>query len=84
MSTKLTLTINKETITKAKKYAKANNQSLSDIVESYLNFLTKEDIEGSKEELQPVVKSLKGSFKMPKKEMNYQEELRNRREEKYL
>ncbi|MGB3585190.1 MAG: DUF6364 family protein [Tunicatimonas sp.] len=40
MSTKLMLTLDKEIIEKAKRYAKHSNQSLSDLVESYLEKLT--------------------------------------------
>jgi len=35
------------------------------------------------DKLSPIVKSLKGSFKMPK-DMDYKKELRSRLEEKYL
>jgi uncharacterized protein (DUF3820 family) len=43
MNTKLTLTIEKTIIEKAKKYAKVNGRSLSDMVENYLKAITKED-----------------------------------------
>ena len=36
MNTKLTLTIEKEIIERAKDYAKEKNRSLSDIIENYL------------------------------------------------
>ena len=36
MNTKLTLSLNKEVIQKAKKYAKAQNVSLSSLIENYL------------------------------------------------
>ncbi|MEJ4086802.1 DUF6364 family protein [Galbibacter orientalis] len=83
MNTKLTLTLEKEIIQKAKKYAKDKNRSLSDIIENYLKILTKEEKANKSTKLNPVVKSLKGSFKMPKN-MDYKKELRNRLEEKYL
>ncbi|QTY27497.1 DUF6364 family protein [Flavobacterium sp. CS20] len=82
MNTKLTLTIEQETIQKAKKYAKDKNRSLSNIIENYLKILTKEKIKEPKK-INPVVKSLKGSFKIPKN-MDYKKELRNRLEKKYL
>ena len=41
MNTKLTLTLEKEIIQKAKKYAKDKNRSLSDIIENYLKILNK-------------------------------------------
>lgn len=83
MNTKLTLTIEQEIIQKAKEYAKAKNRSLSDIIENYLKMLTKVEKAKESDNLNPIVKSLKGSFKMPKN-MNYKKELRNRLEEKYL
>lgn len=83
MNTKLTLTIEQEVILKAKKYAKDKNRSLSDIIENYLKNLTKEEKAKELKKLNPVVKSLKGSFKMPKN-MDYKKELRNRLKEKYL
>ena len=83
MSTKLTLTIEKEIIEKAKIYAKDKNRSLSDLIENYLKMLTKEEKVIQPEKLSPVVKSLKGSFKMPEN-MDYKKELRNRLDEKYL
>lgn len=83
MNTKLTLTIEQEIIQRAKEYAKGKNRSLSDIIENYLKTLTKEEKAKGSEKLNPVVKSLKGSFKMPKK-MDYKKELRKRIEEKYL
>lgn len=43
MNTKLTLTIEREIIEKAKNYAKAKNRSLSDIIENYLKLLTQEE-----------------------------------------
>ena len=82
MNTKLTLTIEQEIIKRAKDYAKEKNRSLSDIIENYLKVLTKEEQKQKNKKLNPVVKSLKGSFKMPKN-MDYKKELRNRLEEKY-
>lgn len=83
MNTKLTLTIEQEIIKRAKNYAKETNRSLSNIIENYLKTLTKEDTRQQTKELNPVVKSLKGSFKMPKN-LDYKKELKNRLEEKYL
>ena len=82
MNTKLTLTIEQEIIKRAKDYAKEKNRSLSDIIENYLKVLTKEEQKQKDKKLNPIVKSLKGSFKMPKN-MDYKKELRNRLEEKY-
>lgn len=84
MNTKLTLTIEQKIIKRAKEYAKDKNRSLSDIVENYLKTLTKVEQKEKAKKLNPIVKSLKGSFKMPKKDMDYKKELRSRLEKKYL
>lgn len=84
MNTKLTLTIEQEIIKRAKEYAKKKNRSLSDIIETYLKILTKEESQAKTEKYNPIVKSLRGSFKIPKKDMDYKAELRNRLEDKYL
>ena len=83
MNTKLTLTIEQEIIKRAKEYAKNKNRSLSDIIENYLKILTKEEQREKAKKLNPIVKSLKGSFKIPKKDMDYKKELRNQLEKKY-
>ena len=83
MNTKLTLTIKQDVIQKAKKYAKNKNRSLSDLIENYLKSLTQEEPIEKKKTLSPIVKSLKGSFKMPAN-FDYKEELRKGLEEKYL
>lgn len=83
MNTKLTLTIEREIIERAKNYAKGKNRSLSDIIENYLKILTKEERNNKRKKLNPDVESLKGSFKMPK-DMDYKKELKDRLEKKYL
>ena len=83
MNTKLTLTIEREIIERAKNYAKEKNRSLSDIIENYLKILTKEEQNNDGKTLNPAVESLKGSFKMPKN-MDYKKELQDRLEKKYL
>jgi predicted CopG family antitoxin len=82
MNTKLTLTIQKDIIERAKSYAKDKNRSLSDLIENYLKSLTDKDEQRDEQELDPIVQSLKGSFKMPK-DMDYKKELRERLEKKY-
>ncbi len=42
MNTKLTLTLEKEVIEKAKKYASENGRSLSEMVENYFKLLVRE------------------------------------------
>jgi len=83
MNTKLTLTIEQEIIKRAKSYAKKKNRSLSDIIENYLKTLTKEEQKQKENNLSPIVKSLKGSFKMAKN-LDYKKELQKRLEKKYL
>ena len=81
MNTKLTLTIEQAVIERAKSYAKEKGRSLSDIIENYLKVITKE--ERTEEELSPLIKSLRGSFKMPKS-FDYKKELSKGLSEKYL
>ncbi|MEB2782406.1 DUF6364 family protein [Algoriphagus sp. C2-6-M1] len=83
MNTKLTLTIERDVIQKAKEYAKEKNRSLSDIIENYLKSLTQENREENKSKLTPIVKSLKGSFKIPE-DFDYKEELKKILQEKHL
>ena len=82
MSTKLTLTVEKSVIEKAKTYAKKEGRSLSEIIENYLKAITAES-EKDEIELSPIVKSLKGSFKMPKN-FDYKKELTDALTEKYM
>lgn len=82
MNTKLTLTIEKSIIEKAKKHASAKGRSLSDLIENYLKVITKED-QIKDFELTPVVKSLKGSFKAPKN-FDYKKELSKSLAKKHL
>ena len=62
MTTKLTLTVEKSVIEKAKKYAKGTQRSLSEIVQKYLESLVEES---DKSELSPKIKNLAGSLKLP-------------------
>ena len=81
MNTKLTLTIEQNTIEKTKSYAKEKGRSLSEIIENYLKVITSE--QKSEEELSPLIKSLQGSFKAPKS-FDYKEELSKGLSDKYL
>jgi hypothetical protein len=65
MTTKLTLTLDDQVIQKAKRYAKAKGQSVSELVESYFKSIAAQE-NASADELTPTVKSLMGSFKAPK------------------
>jgi Family of unknown function (DUF6364) len=63
MTTKLTLSIDKEVIAQSKRYAAAQNRSLSELIESYLRAITSE--EGKNIKVTDKVSSLRGSFKVP-------------------
>lgn len=72
MTTKLTLTVEKDIIESAKIYAKQNGRSLSPLIENYLNALVQK--ENPKDDLSPKVKELMGSIKLPK-DFDYEKEL---------
>jgi hypothetical protein len=82
MNTKLTLTIEKSVIMKAKLYAKSRGRSLSDIIENYLQMITHDNWEPDIETT-PLVKSLKGSFNAPA-DLDYKEQLSRGLSDKYL
>ena len=82
MSTKLTLTIDKSVIEKAKKYARYKERSLSDLIENYLKLLTNQETI-TEEKLSPTLQSLKGAFKMPK-DFDYKKDLTEELSKKYL
>jgi hypothetical protein len=80
MNTKLTLSIDNDVITKAKRYAKNTGRSLSDLIENYLKTITSSD----KDEfsISPKVKALLGSIKVPE-DFDYKTELSDIISEKY-
>jgi hypothetical protein len=80
MSTKLTLTVEKSVIERAKSYAKHTGRSLSELVESYLETITKE---GGEEQLSPKLKKIVGAVKLPKN-FDEKKELRAYLEKKHL
>lgn len=82
MNTKLTLTIEENVIHKAKVYASATGDSLSNLVENYLKAVTKHAAISDKHELTPLVKSLKGSFTAPT-DFDYKKELQKELAKKY-
>jgi len=82
MNAKLTLTIEQSVIEKAKVYAKNRGRSLSDVIESYLKIVAREE-EISGENITPSVKSLQGTFKAPKN-FDYKDELTKKLSSKYL
>ena len=82
MNTKLTLTMDDKVILKAKRFARSENRSLSDIVENYLKMITRENIDPNTR-ITPIVKSLKGSFKQAG-DIDYRQELSSGLSDKYL
>lgn len=66
MKEKRTLSIDKETISRSKKYAKAYNKSLSSLVENYLETLSDSDHEDDwKPKQGSVVEKLSGAVLWP-------------------
>ena len=82
MNTKLTLTLKASVIEQAKEYAKLKGRSLSDIVENYLLVITRDELK-FETDIEPITKSLKGSFKAPA-DFDYKKELEKGLSEKYL
>ena len=82
MNTKLTLTIDKEIIEQAKKYAAEKGRSLSDMVENYFKFLTESKLEEKSETLSPRVKRLRGILKV-RSDFDYKKILDEERIKKY-
>jgi hypothetical protein len=82
MNTKLTLTIEKEVIKSAKTYAKEKGQSLSEMVENYFKFLTKERSEIENTRLSPKVQKLRGIIKA-NEDLDYKQILSEELEKKY-
>jgi hypothetical protein len=80
MNTKLTLSIDKQVITKAKRYAKNSGRSLSDLIENYLKNITSSEKDDFN--ISPKVKALMGTFKATK-DFDYKTELSKMLSEKY-
>ncbi|MEO1010924.1 MAG: DUF6364 family protein [Bacteroidota bacterium] len=84
MNTKLTLSVEKEVIRRAKQYAKEQGRSLSNIVEEYLKSVsTKYDMKDG-DRLDPIVNELWGSVKLPNSDKAYKELLEDALIKKYL
>jgi hypothetical protein len=81
MTTKLTLTVEKEVIELAKAYANKKGRSLSDLIESYLKTLVQKD-NNNNNDLSPNVKRLLGAVKAPKG-FDYKKELESVLSKKY-
>ena len=80
MTTKLTLTVEKTIIERAKSYAKKTGRSLSELIESYLENITEENYNS---DLSPKLRKLIGSVKLPE-DFNEEKELRSAVEKKHL
>jgi formiminotetrahydrofolate cyclodeaminase len=80
MTTKLTLTVEKSIIERAKSYAKNTGRSLSELIENYLETITQESGE---ERLSPKLNKIVGSVKLPKN-FDQEKELRAYFESKHL
>lgn len=80
MTTKLTLTVEKSIIERAKVYAKNTGRSLSEIIENYLETITQEN--GPKKP-SAKLKKIVGAVKLPKN-FDEEKELRSYYEKKHL
>lgn len=74
MNTKLTLSIEKDVIDKAKNYAKYSGRSLSDLVESYLISLVKKEND-SADKIPEAFRDLFGAVNLPL-DMDHKKEIR--------
>jgi len=80
MTTKLTLTVEKSIIERAKLYAKNTGRSLSEIIENYLATITEES---STKELSSKLKKIVGVVNLPE-DFDEKQELRSAIENKHL
>jgi SOS response regulatory protein OraA/RecX len=80
MTTKLTLTVEKDVIERAKLYAKVSGRSLSELIEQYLETITQEN---NTQPISPKLKKLIGAVKLPK-DFDEKKELQNYLEKKHL
>jgi len=82
METKLTLRLDDGVIERAKIYARSQKISLSKIIESYLDSLTRKKDDASKISITPLVESLSGVIDLPS-DFDYKKEYGNYLTEKY-
>ena len=80
METKLTLRLNKRVIDRAKNYAHTHNISISKMVESYLESITKQKAVAT--EISPLVESLSGVIKLDEN-FDFRKDYSNYLAEKY-
>lgn len=80
MRAKLTITVEKSVIERAKLYAKSTGRSLSEIIETYLKTITQET---SANELSPKLRKIVGVANLPE-DFDEKEELRSVIEKKHI
>jgi hypothetical protein len=80
METKLTIRLNKGVIAKAKEYAQKHQISLSKLIESYLDSITKQD--KTTNEISPLVESLSSVIQL-EKDYDYKKDYSDFLKEKY-
>lgn len=78
----MTLRLNDNVIERAKNYARNHKISLSKMIESYLDSITKQKEEEKKIAITPLVESLSGVIDLPA-DFDYKKEYRDFLEEKY-
>ena len=81
MDTKLTIKLDNDVISRAKRYAQRRRTSLSKMIESYLDSVTKSDPDDI--EITPLVKSLSGVVSVPE-DFDYKKERTDYLVKKYL
>ncbi|MRX46824.1 DUF6364 family protein [Pedobacter puniceum] len=83
MEAKLTLRLNENVIERAKIYARSHNMSLSKMIESYLDSVTKEKFQEEKHiTITPFIESLCGVIDLPE-EFDYKKDYRDYLDKKY-
>ena len=82
MDTKLTLRLDGNVIERAKKYASNHKISLSKMIETYLDSITKQKEKSEKSSFTPLVESLSGVIDLPA-DYDYKKEYRDYLEKKY-
>lgn len=65
MQAKLTLSIEKSVIEKAKEFAKRNHTSLSQLIEDYFSGITEKESNDNNDGISPQVRKLMGVIKLP-------------------
>ncbi len=80
MTTKLTLTVEKDVIERAKSFAKKSGRSLSEIIEQYLDTITQDN---NDQKISPKLKKLVGVVKLPK-DFDEKKEYQSYLEKKHL